>query len=189
MVINIKPKLFTDFDLTITDGIKSICQTYNYFYKNVKGFKKAEWYKVEKYNMKDQCTLSPNPAKLFGEEYFFQVLEFINDNTYDVLKELNEKYQIIICSVGTNKNISYKSMWIQSKLPFIRNSIYINNGDCKADKSIVNMQDSIFIDDCSSNLYSSNAKVKICFGEEYGWNNDWEGIRCVNWTDVQKLLL
>lgn len=76
---------------------------------------------------------------------------------------------------------------------FIKNVIMIS-GDVKTegikmDKSSVNMCNSIFIDDHEDNLLSSNAKTKICFGKEYDWNKNWTGERCLNWREVEKLLL
>ena len=49
------------------------------------------------------------------------------------------------------------------------------------------MSDGIMIDDHPDMLNSSNAAVKICFGE-YGWNKDWKGLRAKNWKDVDKIL-
>lgn len=43
-----------------------------------------------------------------------------------------------------------------------------------------------FLDDNAKNLYSSNAKHKICFGEEYEWNRNWKNERLVNWCDVYR---
>ena len=54
-------------------------------------------------------------------------------------------------------------------------------------KSSVDMSDGIMIDDHPDMLNSSNAAVKICFGE-YGWNKDWEGLRAKNWKEAYKIL-
>jgi hypothetical protein len=58
--------------------------------------------------------------------------------------------------------------------------------DCKLDKSLVNMQNSIFIDDMPQNLESSNAKYKILFGREYEWNkgDNRQHIKCLDWDRV-----
>ena len=50
------------------------------------------------------------------------------------------------------------------------------------------MSDGIFVDDSAQNLFTSNAKVKICFGDEYEWNKNWNGIRCFNWCELYNLL-
>src|SRR5690606_9190914 len=117
-------------------------------------------------------------------------LDFIDDNTYEVLETLNQKYNIIICSIGTPLNISKKVLWLEEKLPFIKNYVLIANNDCKMDKSIINTgKDSIFIDDIPSNLESVESERKILFGEKFSWNNFWEGEYCVTWSDVRERLL
>lgn len=45
------------------------------------------------------------------------------------------------------------------------------------------------IDDLSKNLKTSNATHKICFGEKFNWNKDWDGIRCQTWYDIKRILL
>ena len=184
-----KRRLFIDFDSTIVNSIKAFCDTYNFYYQSIKDFKPAEWLKVEKYNFKDQCPLIRNVHDIFEDIYFFEKLEFINYNTYEVIKELSDKFEIHITTIGTINNIAQKSIWIKKNLPFIKNCEFLFNNGCKMDKSIVDMKDSIFIDDVLSNLESSNAKYKIIFGDEYEWNRDSEHIRCFNWSDVKALLI
>lgn len=184
-----KIKLFLDVDNTITNSSKAICKSYNFLYKDEKGFKPANWIENEKYNFSEICPLINNPAKLFRDELFFRYLEFMGDNTCDIIRKLNEKYQVIICSIGHPKNISLKSLWLNDKLSFIKDYILLYNDGCKMDKSIVDMSNGIFIDDCTSNLDSSNAELKVIFGDEYEWSQTKDYTRCWNWTDVAKLLL
>ena len=56
------------------------------------------------------------------------------------------------------------------------------------DKSHIDMSDGIFIDDSVNNLETSNAAIKICFGDEYPWNEKWKGIRCANWHEVENYI-
>lgn len=51
------------------------------------------------------------------------------------------------------------------------------------------MEGGIIIDDVASNLESSNASLKICFGKVYPWNEKWEGIRAYDWLEVSTMLL
>ena len=57
------------------------------------------------------------------------------------------------------------------------------------DKSHINMKKGFFLDDNSKNVLTSNAKDKAVFGEKYQWNEDWNGLRLCNWTDVLRYLL
>lgn len=51
------------------------------------------------------------------------------------------------------------------------------------------MSEAIFIDDSVSNLLTSNAGRKICFGEVKSWNQDWSGERIKNWESIRKKIL
>lgn len=185
-------KIFLDFDGTIADSVKTYCNVYNLLYKEQHGFIKANHSKVNRYDLKDQCNLVEHQEDIFSTEEFFKRLEFMPD-AKDVIERLGSRYELIICSLGTLDNISFKAKWIRDNLSFIDNVILISNvvgnQGIKTDKSIINMKDSIFIDDHSGNLFSSNAELKICFGKEYEWNKNWTGQRCFHWKEVEKLLL
>ena len=102
----------------------------------------------------------------------------------EVLDKLKITYDIIIVSSGYSPNLKATEIWISKTLPYCK-FIGVNLQEYK-DKSHIDMSDGIFIDDSSNNLITSNAKINICFGDEYVWNKDWTGIRCVNWHDVYK---
>lgn len=187
-----KQKFFIDFDLTIVNSIKAYCDTYNFIYSKYPNFIPANPDAITSYNFKCICPLlqtEKDRYKIWESKIFFYYIEFINENTYDVLKKLSKKYQLIITSIGTPKNISLKAKWLENKLPFIKDYILITNKDCKMDKSIVQMQDSIFLDDIPSNLESSNAKIKVLFGKIYPWNKGWQGEHCLTWKDVEEKFL
>lgn len=185
-----KVKMFVDFDNSLVNTTKKFCEIYSELYKNHIDFIQPKWQLVDKYNFSDQCPLIEKVEEIFKMELFFKDLEFINPNTYEILEELNEKYQIIICSIGEYQNISYKTMWVKENLPFIKDSIFIVNEGCKMTKSLANMSDlnSIFIDDVESNLISSNAPYKILFGELHQWNKNWTGQHCIDWSSVKEYL-
>lgn len=185
-------KIFIDFDCTIADSIKTYCNVYNLSYKEQEGFKEADHNKVDAYDLKDQCHLVDHQESIFSNEEFFKHLEFMTDAT-DVLEKLSTQYELIICSIGTLDNISYKAKWIKNNLSFIKSVILLTgtmgSSGLKMDKSTVDMKDSIFIDDHADNLLSTNAELKICFGKEYAWNKNWMGQRCIGWKEIEKLLL
>ena len=104
----------------------------------------------------------------------------------EILDELKEIYKIIIISAGYSPNLYGKSIWIKENLPYC-DFIGVNLKQY-TDKSHINMQDGIFIDDSFNNLITSNAMFNICFGDEYVWNKNWKGVRCNNWHDVRDFL-
>ena len=186
-----KSKLFLDFDNTLVNSTKQFCKVYNILYADYPEFKPADYTKVINYNFTCQCPLVNNVLSIFEQELFFEDLEFINDNTYEILEKLNRKYQIIIVTIGTPLNLARKAMWLKENLPFIKDYILLNNGNCKMDKSLVDMsgKDNVFIDDIPSNLLSSNCETKILFGEIFSWNNDWNGEYALTWSDIEERLL
>ena len=191
----IKTKLYLDVDNTLTGSTQSFCKSYNRIYKYHKDFVKANWELVREWNLQDQCTCLKSHSdvlEVFENPIFFKNLKLINDNTYEVVRELNEKYQIIIVSIGTPGNLSLKALYLKETLPFIKDYILIYNDGCKMDKSSIVMNDTsdaIFIDDVTTNIESSNAPIKFIFGKEYPWSQTKNFKRLWNWTDVAKELL
>lgn len=109
------------------------------------------------------------------------------DNAKEVLSYLiHEGYEICIVSMGTTQNLAGKNIWIKENLPYVK---FLGcNFNTYKDKSHIDMSDGILIDDEQKHLNKSNAKTKICFGDEYEWNKEWNGDRCYNWYDVKKYL-
>jgi len=184
-------KLFLDIDNTLCNSTQKFCSCYNRIYRYHKDFVPAIWQEVNQWDFKDQCPLVTNVEDIFSSRMFFDDLSFINENTYEILKELNDKYHIILVSIGTYYNISFKSQWVGEYLPFIKDSIFLVNNGSKMNKSLVNMIGSgnIFIDDVVSNLESVQVDRKLCFGTIHQWNSNWAGERALNWSEVKKILL
>ncbi|HHU98111.1 MAG TPA: hypothetical protein GXX67_12770 [Petrimonas sp.] len=186
-----KRRLFVDFDLTLVDSIKAYADTYNIMFKDHPDFTPADPKMITEYDFSCICPLLTNKEDkkaMWNNPVFFDVLQFIDNDTLPVLKRLHEKYELIICTIGTPSNLALKALWLKDNLPFIDNYILINNGNCEMSKSIVNMRGAIQIDDIPSNL-EGNSEIKILFGKEYPWNRGWYGERCLNWKSVEKRLL
>lgn len=181
----VKP-LIVDFDSTLVASQKAICQIYNEMFRNSEGFVRADWTKTSRWDMSDQCTLLPKydltVIDLFEVPRFFNIVEFY-DGAREALEELSKHTSITICSAGTAKNISHKVLWVNEYLPFaniVPVTIKNSNG---IGKQIVDMEGAIFIDDHATNLETSNAEIKICYGKTYEWNKDYQGLRMIDWSD------
>jgi hypothetical protein len=187
-----KIKLILDYDNTIVNSTKAFCESYNHLYKNELGFVPANWIESKEYNFIDVCPLLNGDVKkvraIFESNVFFKFVQFMDDETFKSLQILNDIYDIYICTIGTRKNIYLKHKWLMKNLPFLNHLVFISNSDLHMDKSIINMEDSIFIDDHSGNLDSSNASIKISFGKRYAYNNMWSSNICETWHDVIKSL-
>ena len=179
-------KIMIDFDCTIVDTIKAIVDNYNEDFQYYKDFHHINWWEINTWDFQE-CTCS-TPEYIntyFNQPRFFERLEYM-DWAEKILDKLKDEYEITIVSSGYSPNLKAKEIWINEHLPFCK-FIGINLKQYK-DKSHVDMRDSIFIDDSVHNLITSNADVKICFGDVYPWNEDWNGIRCANWHEVDNYL-
>lgn len=186
-----KQDLFLDFDLTIVDSIDAFTKVYNWRYRNQPNFVPANPDKITSYDFSCICPLLENDSakmSIWDDYLFFDRLELIDNFTLPVIKKLNNKYNIVICTIGTPDNLIYKIEWLQENLPFINNYILIKNSNCKMCKDMVNMAGGIQVDDIPSNL-QTNAERKILFGKIYPWNKDWVGEHCLDWSELGETLL
>lgn len=108
------------------------------------------------------------------------------DHVEYALYKLSKQYDISIVSMGNYPNLILKEEWIKECLPFCK---FIGcDFDNYKDKSHIDMSEGVFIDDSKQNLETSNANIKICFGDKYSWNEEYKGVRCYYWIDVLKFL-
>jgi 5'(3')-deoxyribonucleotidase len=192
----VKAKMFIDMDSTSINSIQAFCDTYNELYINHPDFVPADPDAVITWNAKEQIPLCKDINELFSHPLFFEFARPMDEWTIPVLEELSKTYELIICTIGVPENISRKAKYIAKWFPMIKESILMMQSDCKMDKRIVRMRSdtfnersNVFIDDVASNLESSDADIKICFGKKYAWNADWKGYRAKTWKDVGNLFL
>ena len=179
-------KIYIDFDGVIVNTIKKIVDLYNEDFKYYKKFTPINWIDVESWDFVEcECATSEYINTYFNQQRFFDSLEYM-DNAKEILQELSNDYEIIIVSLGYSPNLRAKELWIKNNLPFCK-FIGVNMKEY-SNKSHIDMSDGIFIDDSIGNLLTSNAKEKICFGDEYIWNKDCKFIRLYNWNEVKQYL-
>jgi 5'(3')-deoxyribonucleotidase len=184
-----KDKLFLDFDSTIVDSITAYCRLYTYLYSDKQNFRVPNPRKVDRWDLSDECELAKdNVEEMFSNKLFFNFLDFMPDAKETILKLL-EEFEIYIVTIGTRMNIRHKAKWLNIYLPEVTNTIFIHNGNCTMDKSIIDMRNGILLDDNSKNLFSSNAYLNLCFGQKKSWNADWKRIRLTDWKAVGNFLL
>lgn len=187
-----KRKLFLDFDSTICDSSKSIISLYPKFDRDV------EIMGYPSYTLKwNFCDVFPNVKKhiihnLFDSKLFFDNLELF-DGVYETLQEISDMgVEIIIVSIGTPNNIKFKMDYINKHLPFCTFIPLIQNGTHKFDKSIINMDGGIFVEDRVDILETSNAAIKILYknnGYDYEWARGWQGLTQTKWDENFKSYL
>lgn len=181
-----KKKLYIDFDGVIANTIQGICQLYNEDFSYYKDYRYVDWSEIETWDFKElKCAKKEFIDTYFNLPRFFEKLAFM-PYADDVLGYLSHDYEIIVVSMGYSPNLYGKKLWLSNNLPYAK-YIGVNFKEYE-DKAHIDMSDGIFLDDSSKNLKTSNAKIKICFGDEYEWNKDWDGIRLYNWSEVKKFL-
>lgn len=146
----------------------------------------VKWWEVYTWDFTEcNCASKEYINTYFNQQRFFDRVEYM-DWAKNILDKLSEKYDITIVSSGYSPNLKAKEIWIKNNLPYCE-FIGVNLKKYK-DKSHVDMSDGIFVDDSMSNLITSNAKIKICFGDVYPWNENWNSIRCYNWQELGKYI-
>jgi 5'(3')-deoxyribonucleotidase len=156
-------------------------------YKSAKGYKKIHWTEINSWNFEELTLASKEQINnYFDDSRFFEVLEFM-ENAKEIIEELSNTYYIVVCTMGTQANLKLKQDWLTKNLPCVDEFIGVDINEFK-DKSHIDMSGSIFVDDCSCNIETSNAECKILYGDIYEWNKEYKGKRYWNWTEIYKYL-
>ncbi|SCG88040.1 Guanylate kinase [uncultured Clostridium sp.] len=180
-------RVYIDLDNTVFDTLDTILYFYNKEFKYHEGFKEIEHGDVQAYGCSECNLLTKKCLNGYFNRSNFYELTHINTIFWDVLALIVKKgWKPVFVTVGSIPNIAAKKAWFKDGIINHYDATFIGLVDVK-DKSSVDMSDSIMIDDHPDMLNSSNAAVKICFGE-YGWNKDWEGLRAKNWKEAYKIL-
>ena len=183
-------RIFIDLDGVVIDTIRTIVGIYNEDHAQYKNFRMAVPSDIKTWDF-DELELE---SREYIDSYFNQPRFFKSEHlkwmmgAKWIINKLHDNldYKIIFCSSGSYPNLQLKRQWIDRQF-FYADFIPVEM-PTYADKSHVDMsgEGTVFIDDVSKNLITSNAETKICFGETYSWNEDWDGIRCRDWIEVYK---
>jgi 5'(3')-deoxyribonucleotidase len=187
-----KKKIFVDFDDTLVNTSKAVCEIYNRRYEGTDGWSPANYKDSFYWNYIDSCPLFTDFERknIFNEKELFDILEPM-ENAVLILEELATTYEINVVTIGTRENIKQKATWSGwSQFPMITDIIYFCSETRHTDKSMFNMLGGIFIDDHPKNLYTSNADRRFIFGRITTWNNeaDENFVRLYDWDFVFKYI-
>ena len=127
---------------------------------------------------------------LFSSKLLFDNMELF-PNVKETLGDLHDKgVEIIICTIGTKDNIKYKLDYLDKVLPFIDVVPIVKKDKVVMNKGIINMENSVFIDDNINNILSSNADYRILYKHnniDTDYNKGWEGYITTSWEDEKFL--
>ncbi len=180
-------KLFLDFDGVIADTVKAVCELYREDYLLYNKYKDISPDEIDTWDFEELFFLTRHTLRnYFNTGRFFDALDVIPSFEPQFIEQLGEMYDLKICTIGDSPNIKGKKIWLSNNLTDIQ--CYELTSLCGEDKSTVDMSGGIIVDDNSNNLRTSNADIKICYGEEKGWNRDWTGLRCKDWKELMEIL-
>lgn len=187
-----RPHIVVDYDSTLVNSQKAICDVYNKYYKK-EDEAAAVWQNVIRWNMSCEC---PNVEVLdvFADPRFFDAAEYF-EHAKEVMNSWHESgFDITICTAGTPENIALKVPVLHEAFPYANLVPISMMGSNGVGKGIVNMEGAIFIDDHMRNLEGSNAAYKILYHDE-SFNPDLEWAinsdkykEVSNWKELDKLV-
>lgn len=177
-------KIFIDIDGVLWNTAKSIVNLYNKKYRH-----NGNWEEAMEWNFSPAIPVGTPESiidQLFASHEIYEGDHTI-EGAVEYINNLNKEFSnVYFCTVGKNINNSQKLKMLKRLVPEVKVITISFPEEVFADKSMINMEGSIFIDDHSKNLKSSNAKYKILF-EPYGeknWNIGFKGIKIKSWKEV-----
>lgn len=178
-----RKRLILDFDGTVVDSIATIVALYNEDFRYCSDFVPVVPCDIDTYEFQELSLATTEYIKLlWNQPRFFERLQFI-DNAREVLPILAEEYDIEIATLGSPQNLYGKEIWIKENMPYVK-AMHLIDMEQYKDKSHIDMSGAIFLDDNAEMLKTSNAEVKIAFGDVYNWNKNWTRNRYFNWYEA-----
>ncbi len=184
-------RIVLDFDNTLVNTTKAFVDSYKLIYGRQyldPTVYIPQWDKVNKYDFTDEIPTMDSRTKtiIFNSTKFFDLLECY-PNAEEVVNELSKEYVVDIVSICSMETIQAKEKFISTHFPNCRFQPVLY--PYFSDKSHINMENCVFVDDHAGNLETSNAAVKICFtyqGIRMDVNNNWKSWRADSWGDPIK---
>lgn len=173
-------RIFVDVDEVVTKSILRFCEFIN---------KESEYDKVKSWNFEEVCDLTSNEIEdIFSHINFYSSIK-LYEGCVEAIDQLSKNNEIIFITKGTSSNNIGKLELLNKYFPNLPVITLSNDGT--TGKEIINMENSILIDDHSNNLDSSNARYKILF-EPYkhtmNYNKDYFGATAKDWKDVMAIV-
>lgn len=177
--------LAIDFDEVIVETINSLVSIINEDYKL-----NANPKDVKKWDFNDVFPNIPKGIiyKVFEDKRFFDRLQF-KPNVIETLRKINEKYPIVIVTLGSYENLLLKRDFIKKHINSKGiTTRFVGLLEGKESKSKINLNNFLFIDDNEENLNVSNANIKILFENRKNaeWNKNWQGERVQDISEILK---
>ena len=175
-------RIAIDLDGVVYDTIRRICELYNEDFSYYNNFQPISPDEIHTWEFTELNCATPEQIDIyFTQPRFFEGVKLMPCASW-IIGKLADDFEINFISTGKMPNLRLKEVWKDFFFPYAR--LIGVNLDNHKDKSHINLQDAIMIDDVAENLETSNAPIKICYGKVYPWNEDWDGIRCETWSET-----
>ena len=194
--MNNKLTLFIDVDGTVINSLSAMCIWYNHAYQFHPNFKPAISSEIYEWNAGGQMPLlqKGDIELMFASDLFFQVVEPIK-NSREVIERLTatDEFDCVFASIGSSANIGNKTKYLEKVFPFVSSHIMLvkNGSNVKMDKTILNGEGTVLIDDHIDNLKTARVTYPILFKEngiDKEWNQGWNGLIATSWLEVEDIL-
>lgn len=188
-----KRKIILDFDSVLAQTILSCVTMYDTLYHNHPDFVRIEPNEIKTWDMRELTLMKKSELiDYFDSEEFFTHLIPMESAI-----EFVDKYRdrIWVCTSGSTKNIRNKLKYIENTFGEVNIVPVIKPRNSEmTDKSIVDFNGSVFVDDNQKNLWSATGDVFKVLFNEFGcelnreWNSKWDGSVVSSFEELDKLI-
>lgn len=116
---------------------------------------------------------------LFDNEKFYD-WAFTYKGAIDIINELSETHEVIICSKHDELRKAITTKWVNKIMHNVK-IIFVDNFEEKR-----KIECDVIIDDRLEAL-GGKAEFSICYGN-YKWNQEWQKVRAIKWCQVQAII-
>lgn len=174
-----------DVDDTLVDTRKSILDMYKWQHPNDTQETKIS----HNYTLMCPEWDEPTISSLFVTGDAYEYISLIDTSVIDVLKDLGQRHELMICSLHRGEGIDCKRNMLQklNLLQLFKNEIYLTN--VYGNKN--NIVFDVFIDDNLNNLRSNHSSLRILFDKYNLYEQQFlaAGIeRATNWEEVAAII-
>lgn len=181
--------MYIDVNGVIANHVKAVVELYNYDFREKDGFREVQADEINTWEMRElSCATKQERYNYFTDDRFFDVLNVMPDFERVITNLYKSgQYTFTLVTLGSKVNLEKMEKWLKDHVMNIgipMKLIMLDEAEYN-DKSSIDMAGVIFIDDKLENLETSNAKTKIVFGRKHGYNEQFRGIRLIDWEDIE----
>lgn len=186
-----KITIIFDFDDTLVNTSDAMIDYYNEKYHDKKDYKLAEG-TIYRWDAQDKLPLMniKQIMKIFESTFFWKNIR-LKDDAIEVVKYFSDHpfFNVKIMSVGTAKNLSKKSLYIQKYFPFVDEVVLLMRNNAEMGKGDYT-NNCIVLDDHQENLTNPKALNVIIYDlGDREFNQNFKGIKVKSLMEFKELIM